>query len=41
MERFTINKVRTKVSNIVKLGFRELSDSKLSGLRPFDMTITH
>ena len=25
----------------VKLSFRELRDSKLSGLHPFDMTIIH
>ena len=41
-ERFTINKIQTKASNIVKPSFRELYDSKLSGLHAFDnMAIIH
>ena len=37
-----MNKIQTKASNICKVKLRELRDSKLSGLPPFDdMTIIH
>ena len=41
-ERFTINKIWTKASNIHKTKLRELHDTKLSDLHPFDnMAIIH
>ena len=35
-ERFTSNKIEQRPQIFVKLSFRELSDSKVSGLCPFD-----
>ena len=32
----SINKIRTKASIFIKLSFRDLCDSKLSGLHVFD-----
>ena len=41
MERFTIKNIQMKASIFIKLNFRELYDSKLSGLHAFDnMTLT-
>ena len=41
-ERFTVNKFKWKPQIFRKLSFRELCDSKLSGLHAFDnMTIIH
>ena len=41
-ERFTINKIRTKASNIHKAKFQRVVQFKLSGLRAFDnMVIIH
>ena len=34
-------KLKQKLQIFIKLSFRELCDSKLSGLHAFDMTIIH